>query len=96
MKNDIAYIICYVYMKIMCELPKIKKYKPLLSAWRKGDLVRLSNEKEFRLTSEGYYCEQRKKVICDTDMGKPISYLKLIEKAYLVETGSGRKNEPCE
>jgi hypothetical protein len=65
----------------------------ILSAWRKGDLVRMPNGKEFRLTSEGYYCETKKKVICDTDRGKPISYLKLIEKSYLVETGSGRKNE---
>ena len=77
-------------------LPKIKEYNPVLSAWRKGDLVRLPNGEEFRLTSEGYYCEQRQKVICDTDRGKPVSYLKLIEKAYLLETGSGRKNEPCE
>ena len=50
----------------------------VLSAWRKGDLVRMSDGEEFRLTSEGYYCEQRQKVICDTDRGKPISYLKLI------------------
>jgi hypothetical protein len=53
----------------------------------------MPNGKEFRLTSEGYYCESIQKVICDTDRGKPISYLKLIEKAYLIETGSGRKNE---
>ena len=65
----------------------------VLSAWRKGDLVRMSDGEEFRLTSEGYYCEQRQKVICDTDRGKPISYLKLIETAWLVETASGRKNE---
>jgi len=65
----------------------------VLSAWRKGDLVRMSDGEEFRLTSEGYYCEQRQKVICDTDRGKPISYLELIETAWLVETVSGRKNE---
>ena len=65
----------------------------ILSAWRKGDLVRMPNGEEFRLTSEGYYCDTRQKVICDTDRGKPISYMKLIDKAYLVETGSGRKNE---
>jgi hypothetical protein len=65
----------------------------VLSAWRKGDLVRMSDGEEFRLTSEGYYCQQRQKVICDTDSGKPISYLKLIETAWLVETVSGRKNE---
>lgn len=68
---------------------------PVLSAWRKGDLVRMPDGEEFRLTSEPYYCEQKQKVICDTDRGKPISYLKLIEKAYLIETGSGRKNEKC-
>ena len=71
------------------------EYNPVLSAWRKGDLVRMPDGEEFRLTSEGYYDEERQKVICDTDRGKPVSYLKLIEKAYLVETGSGRKNEPC-
>jgi hypothetical protein len=65
----------------------------VLSSWRNGDLVRMPNGKEFRLTSEGYYCEAKQKVICDTDRGKPISYLKLIEKAYLIETASGRKNE---
>jgi hypothetical protein len=65
----------------------------ILSSWRKGDLVRTPNGEEFRLTSEGYYCDERQKVICDTDRGEPISYLKLIETAYLVETGSGRKNE---
>ena len=65
----------------------------VLSAWRKGDLVRMPNGNEFRLTSEGYYCENKQKVVCDTDRGKPISYLKLIEKARLVETGSGRKSE---
>jgi hypothetical protein len=69
------------------------KIMSVLSAWRKGDLVRMPNGDEFRLTSEGYYCEQKQKVICDTDRGKPISYLKLIEIAWLVETGSGRKNE---
>ena len=65
----------------------------ILSAWRNGDLVRLPDGEEFRLTSDGYYCDERKKVICDTDRGKPISYLKLIEKAYLVETGTGVKNK---
>jgi len=64
----------------------------ILSAWRKGDLVRMPNGEEFRLTSEGYYCDEKQKVICDTDRGGPISYLELIENAYLVETFSGRKN----
>ena len=65
----------------------------VLTAWRKGDLVRMPNGEEFRLTSEGYYCDATQKVICDTNRGKPISYMKLVDKAYLVETGSGRKNE---
>jgi hypothetical protein len=61
-----------------------------LTAWRKGDLVRMPSGKEFRLTSDGY--EKDGKVYCNTDRknGKPISYLKLIEKAYLVETISGK------
>ena len=53
----------------------------------------MPNGEEFRLISEGYYCDEKQKVICDTDRGEPISYLKLIEYAYLVETFSGRKNE---
>jgi hypothetical protein len=64
----------------------------ILSAWRKGDLVRMPNGEEFRLTSEGYYCDEKQKVICNTDRGSSISYLELIENAYLVETFSGRKN----
>jgi hypothetical protein len=37
-------------------------------------------------------------IVCDTDRenNKPIKYIKLIEKAKLIETGSGRKNTPCE
>lgn len=66
-----------------------------LSAWRKGDLVRLPDGQEFRLTSDGYYCDTKQKVVCDTDRGKSVSYLKLIEKATLIETGSGRKNVIC-
>jgi hypothetical protein len=65
------------------------------TAWRKGDLVRMPNGKEFRLTTEAYYHPEKQKMVCDTDRGKPISYLKLMEKAYLVETITGRKNEPC-
>ena len=84
-------VVANVVVKIMNKI----EYNPVLSAWRKGDLVRVSDGEEFRLTSERDYCEQRKKVICDTDRGKPVSYLKLIEKGYLIETGSGRKNEPC-
>ena len=61
----------------------------ILSAWRKGDLVELKGEK-FRLTSEGY--EKDGKIVCDTDKGDTVSYLKLIEKAKLLETASGRKN----
>jgi len=66
-----------------------------LTAWREGDLVRMPNGKEFRLTSDGY--EKDGKIYCNTNRKneKPISYLKLIEKAYLVETKTGRKNEPC-
>ena len=62
-----------------------------LTAWRKGDLVRLSNGEEFRLTSDGYELKPSK-IYCDTDRGKPISYLKLIKDAYLVENASCRKN----
>jgi hypothetical protein len=65
-----------------------------LTAWRKGDLVRLPNGEEFRLTSDGYEMKSGR-IYCDTDRGTPISYLELIETAYLVETGSGRKNKPC-
>ncbi len=63
-----------------------------LTAWRKGDLVRMSNGSEFRLTSDGYEMKPSR-IYCDTDRGKPISYLKLMKKARLIETGSGRKNE---
>ena len=62
-----------------------------LTSWRKGDLVRMPNGKEFRLTSDGYEMKPGR-IYCDTDRGKPISYMKLISKAYLVETGNGRKN----
>jgi hypothetical protein len=62
-----------------------------LTAWRKGDLVRMPNGEEFRLTSDGYEMKPGR-IYCDTSIGKPISYLKLIEKGYLLETGSGRKN----
>jgi len=55
-----------------------------LTTWLKGYLVRLNGE-EFRLTSDGYFCDTRQKVICDTDRINPVSYLELIEKAYLVE-----------
>lgn len=65
-----------------------------LSAWRKGDLVKLSNGDIFRLTSDGYEMKPGR-IYCDTDRGTPISYLKLIEDAYLIETASGRKNKPC-
>lgn len=64
-----------------------------LTAWRKGDLVRMPNCNEFRLTSDGYELKPGR-IYCDTDRGKPISYLKLIKKAYLVETINGRKNTP--
>ena len=63
-----------------------------LTAWRKGDLVKMPNGKKFRLTSEGYEMKPGR-IYCDTDRGKPISYLKLIEKAYLVEDKNGRKNK---
>lgn len=46
---------------------------------------------EFRLTSDAYEREPGK-FYCDTDRGKPIKYIKLINEAHLVETGSGRKN----
>lgn len=68
------------------------EYNPFFSAWRKGDLVEL-DEKQFRLTSEAY-----EKIgvgfICDTDEGEGtyIKYIKLIDGARLIETGSGRKN----
>lgn len=68
-----------------------------LSAWRRGDLVRMSGGEEFRLTSEGYYCEIKQKSVCGTDRpnGESISYLKLSKEAKLLETGSGRKNLHC-
>jgi hypothetical protein len=46
------------------------------------------------LTSDGYELKPGK-MYCDTDRdgGKPISYLKLMKKAILIETISGRKNE---
>lgn len=62
-----------------------------LTAWRKGDLVRMPNGEEFRLTSDGYEMKPGK-IYCDTDRGKPIKYLKLMKKAYLVEDIYGRKN----
>lgn len=63
-----------------------------LSAWRNGDLVKMPNGEQFRLTSDGYEMKPGR-IYCDTDRGKPISYLKLMEKAQLIETGSGRKNK---
>lgn len=63
-----------------------------LTAWRKGDLVKMPDGEEFRLTSDGYE-KKPGKIHCDTDRGKSISYLELIEKAYLVETGNGIKNK---
>jgi len=71
----------------------------VFSAWRKGDLVKFPSSlqypkgQKFRLTSDGY--EKDGKIICDTDRGYPVSYLKLIEKAQLVEDINGRKNIPC-
>lgn len=65
----------------------------VLSAWRNGDLIRMPNGEQFRLTSDGYELAPGSGIWCDTDRGIPIKYLTLIEEAYLVETGSGRKNE---
>ena len=66
-----------------------------LTAWRKGDTVRMPNGEVFRLMSNGFEIDG--KIYCNTDRknGKPISYLKLIDKAYLVETITGRKNKLC-
>lgn len=61
------------------------------TAWRKGDLIKMPNGKQFRLTSDAYEIKPGK-YYCDTDRGKPIKYLKLMKKAYLIETGSGIKN----
>jgi hypothetical protein len=90
----------------------VEKAMNYLTAWRKGDLVRLPNGEEFRLTSDGYeiqppdgdgveyrltydgYLVKTGRIYCDTDRGRPISYLKLIKKARLLEDGNGRKNEP--
>jgi hypothetical protein len=64
-----------------------------LTAWRMGDLVRMPDGEEFRLTSDGYEIMTDKglKIVCDTDRGKPISYFKLVGKAKLIETASGRR-----
>lgn len=61
-----------------------------LTAWRKGDLVRMPNGEEFRLTSDGYEMKPGR-IYCDTDRGKPISYMKLIGKAKLIETENNRQ-----
>jgi len=65
-----------------------------LTAWRKGDLVKLPNSKEFRLTSDGYEMIPGK-IYCNTDRenGESISYVLLIEDAFLIEDVYGRKNE---
>jgi len=67
-----------------------------LSAWRRGDLVRLPDGEQFRLTSDAYYHDKKEQVICNTDRGFPISYLRLIEHAYLVEPAKEIKNEKSE
>ncbi len=65
-----------------------------LTAFRNGDLVRMPNCKDFRLTSDVYeYKIGRMGFNTDRENDKPISYLKLLESAYLVETKSGRKNK---
>jgi len=91
----------FLYMSKEDQLKFIKESKKLimkldncLLAWRKGDLVQMKKSgKHFRLTSEPYFCEIKQKVMVDTDRPKSISYLKLIDKCYLVESGSGRKNK---
>jgi hypothetical protein len=65
-----------------------------LTAWRKGDLVRLESVETFRLTSDGYKKEPGR-ILCDTDRGKAILYTALIHEAYLVEDVYGKKNKPC-
>ncbi len=64
----------------------------MLTAWRKGDLIRIYN-KEVRLTSDAYEMILVG-MVCDTNEGDGtyIPYINLIEDAYLIETGSGRKN----
>jgi hypothetical protein len=64
-----------------------------LSAWRKGDLVKLLNGKQLRLTSEGYFSDKEGRLVCNTDDGYTIPYMTLIEEAKLIETGTGRKNK---
>lgn len=73
-----------------------KTYNPFFSAWRKGDLIKIYG-KEIRLTSEAYE-KMGVGIVCDTNEGKEtyIPYIKLIDDAKLIETGSGRKNLPCE
>jgi len=62
-----------------------------LSAWQKGDLVKLTNGGEFRLISEPYLQEDGN-IVCDTDKGDTIFYLSLIENAFLIEDIYGNKN----
>lgn len=62
-----------------------------LTAYRKGDLIRMPDGEEFRLTSDGYEMKPGR-IYCDTDRGKPIKYTTLMEKAYIVEDINGRKN----
>lgn len=60
-----------------------------LSAWQKGDLVKLNDEK-FRLISDAY--EKDSEIVIDTDNGDTISYLILIKDAILLEDIYGNKN----
>ena len=62
-----------------------------LSAWQKGDLVKLSNDGEFRLISDPYLQEDGN-IVCDTDRGNTVLYLSLIENAFLLEDIYGNKN----
>ena len=63
--------------------------KLTLSAWQKGDLVKLNNE-QFRLISDAY--EKDSEIVIDTDKGDTISYLSLIKDAFLLEDIYGNKN----
>jgi hypothetical protein len=58
----------------------------MLSAYRKGDFIRMLNGETFTLTSEAYYCENKKIVVCNTDRpdGSVIPYSELINDGFVL------------
>lgn len=82
--EDINYLIDKCY--------ELNNEKNNLTAYQKGDLVSVDGE-EFRISTA--YEMKPGKIYCHTDRenNEPISYIKLMKKAKLIETITGRRNE---